>query len=504
MPPTPITNASRDTLVLRCAMAGLCALFAYYAIYISRRVDHAHFGDFPTFYNAGWSVRTQGDLYAPGKDRALAISMSPRASREMVDRVVRKIERMDAQAYVARENSSSLIVAIEGHGTLAGDPFSRMEGVDKVLADGMSYVYPPLFAVLCRPLTAWSANGAAKVFLFVNLACVLAAALIGTRAMMHRFGIPITAPALCAAALLALVLTENDLRGELQAMETDVIILLMFTLALHWLDDKPLFSGAALAFAMNIKYLSLLALPYLLLRRRWKAAAGMVSWTIVFALLPALVLGWKENLRCLGVALGGLLGWIGKSSALGKSAAVHGIADGLSVSVTSAFARALRSHHLPQSYSLPIATCLGLIFLAAAWLVYRRHGLPMWNWPHAVGQQTALFRGLIALEWAALIVVTLAFSPDTNTRHLSMVLLVYACAAPMLLIPRAGVPRQPLLIGTLILFVGLIMPVKSLVSTDVLQFYFRWSFCSWSLLTMYALLLATGLRYITSKHPSAP
>jgi hypothetical protein len=493
--PTPLTS-SRDSRILLCSILGLQVLMGYYLVYISVRVSHAHFGDFPTFYNAGWSVRSHTDPYAPGDDRVLDVSLNADASPKAVKGVVSEIERMGGQAYFSAEKHNA-VVAIEGGGKLDKERISSLAGVEKVTPDGMSYVYPPLFAVLCKPLTFLRATGGAMVFLFINVACVLASLLIGSRAMMRRLGVPLATPAIFAAALLAGILAENDLRGELQAMETDVLIMLMFTLALHWLDDKPLRSGAALAFAMNIKYLTILALPYLLLRRRWKAAGGMVVWTVGFALLPALVLGWKENLRYLHTALGGLLGWVGKSTTAGATAHVHGIADGLSVSVTSAFARALKMHQLPQSYSLPIAAALGLLLLAGAWLLYRRNHFPMWRWPDAIAQQSQPFRGLVALEWAALIIVTLAFSPDTNTRHLSMVALVYTCAAPMLLVRREQVPWWPLFLGTLIAFVGLIMPVKALVSLSVLRFYFKWSFCSWSLLVMYALLLWTGLRYIT-------
>lgn len=471
---------------------------SYYLGYISLRVSHAHFGDFPTFYNAGWAVRSHTDPYAPGDDRVLDITMNRDASPKVVKNVVSEIERMGGQAYFSTEKHNA-VVAIEGGGKLDKERIGSLAGVEKVTPDGMSYVYPPLFSVLCEPLTFLRATGAAEIFLLVNVACVLASLLIGSREMMRRLGVPLTASAICAVALFAGLLAENDLRGELQAMETDVLILLMFTLALRWLDDKPLRGGAALAFAMNIKYLTILALPYLLLRRRWKAAGAMVTWTVGFGLLPALVLGWNENLRCLRTALGGLLGWVGKSSKAGAAARVHGIADGLSISVTSAFARALRMYQLPQSYSLPIAAALGLVLLAGAWLLYRGSHFPMWRWPDAQAQQSSPFRGLVALEWAALIIVTLAFSPDTNTRHLSMVALVYTCAAPMLLVRRENVPWWPLLLGTIIAFFGLIMPVKSWVSVPVLKFYFMWSFCSWSLLVMYALLLVTGLRYV-AKH----
>jgi hypothetical protein len=425
----------RDTAIFRCCAIGLCVLFGYYVIYIFHRIDHG-----------SWTTHVGfGDFPT----------------------------FYDAGRAVLRHT----------------DPYIPEP-------EGMSYVYPPMFAVLFAPLSKLSPSHAAKTFVLINLTAALASLLIGSREMLRRFGAPVTAACICGVALMAGLLAENDLRGELQQMETDVLMLLMFTLGLHWLDRKPLRSGAALAFAANIKYLSLIALPYLLLRRRWKAAGGLVGWTVAFGLLPALVLGWKENLRCLQVAVGGLLGWVAKRAPGAPVAQVHGIADGLSVSITSAIARQLRYQHLSQSYALVIAAGIGLGLLMIAWAMYRHHRLPMLMWPNAAAQESQPYLGLVGLEWAALVVVALTFSPNTNTRHLSMVALIYTGAAAMLLMPRPNVPRWPLLAGTVVLFVGLILPTPSLTKYPFGKAYFRWSICSWALLAMYAGMLVTGLRYM--------
>src|SRR6266699_883367 len=49
---------------------------------------------------------------------------------------------------------------------------------------------------------------------------------------------------------------------------------LFIVLALRWLDKRPAWAGIALGLACNIKYLPIVTLPYLLIRRRWVAAGS--------------------------------------------------------------------------------------------------------------------------------------------------------------------------------------------------------------------------------------
>src|SRR5258705_8385049 len=87
--------------------------------------------------------------------------------------------------------------------------------------------------------------------------------------------------------------------------QTNGLMLLMLALALRWLDRKPWLAGLALGFAVNIKYLPLVLLPWLLIRRRWLAAGSFVLGCIFFAILPAVQSGWNNNLNHLSTAFRG-------------------------------------------------------------------------------------------------------------------------------------------------------------------------------------------------------
>jgi hypothetical protein len=371
------------------------------------------------------------------------------------------------------------------------DPFIPVE-------DGLAYVYPPLLAWLFIPLTGLSKINAARVVFPINMACAVMSIFIGARELSRRFGVQrLSMAGLLAIAALTTLMGENELRGQLQQMETDAIMLLMFTLALRWLDGQPLLAGGALSVAFNIKYLSLVFLPYLLLRRRWKAAAGMIGGSIFFMLLPAITIGWKEDFRCLGVAMGGLLRWVGIHPAVSQHAHIHPLDSLVSISLTSGMARLLKQYHLPDSWALLGAMIwIGLI-IGAATMMYRHRRFAMLQWPDAERQKAQPYRGLVALEWLGLIAAALLFSPNTNTRHLVMAILLEVAAAVLLLIPRPGVSRVPLLVGTGMLLVGFIMPIPSLCGPQFKHEYFRFSGPSWGLLVMYLTLLWTGLRYIS-------
>jgi len=358
------------------------------------------------------------------------------------------------------------------------------------------YVYPPLIAFLYIPFTSLSLPNAAMVMLFLTALILLGSVFLGARTMLERLDAlhPLT---LCAAALLISILSENEMRGEMTMLETDSLMLLMFTLALHWLDRRPILAGMALAFAFNIKYLSIITLPYLILRRRWNAVAGMLGGSVFFGLLPAIQLGWNEDIRCLRVSMGGLLRWVGITPESSHSITVHNIGDGLSVSITSALARILGAHGFSNPQVLVAAAGIGGLAVAIVMVLYRINRLAIWSWPSADRQLTGPFRGLVAMEWAGLVTVALAFSPDTNTRHLVLTVLVNAAAAGLLLTPRPAVPRAPALYGALLIFIGYIMPGARALRHMGFN-HFVYGVPCWGLLIGYLLILWTGLRFIAT------
>ena len=196
------------------------------------------------------------------------------------------------------------------------------------------YVYPPLIAFVFTPLTALSLLGAAHLFLLFNTLMLFGSIALATKTILSRLDIDPTYvfwPSVFLCSLLSWVHTHNVLiMGE-----TDVLMLFLFTLAFYWLDSLPLLAGLALGFAFNIKYLSIVAIPYFLIRRRWGAVLYTLLGSIFFALLPALLLGWHETLRALRISMGGLLQWVGVPPEQSYSIRVHNIADDLSVSLAS-------------------------------------------------------------------------------------------------------------------------------------------------------------------------
>jgi hypothetical protein len=288
------------------------------------------------------------------------------------------------------------------------------------------------------------------------------------------------------------------MRGEMTMLETNALILLMFVLALWWLDRRPTLAGLALAVVMNIKYLSIVALPYLLLRRRWRAAGSMVVGTVAFALLPATLLGWHENLRGLRIALGGISTWFGIAPPMlsdGRAIVVQPVAAKLSLSVMSFFARTSGPAHLRLAMELTALTAIAA--LAIVWATYRKHGLPLWTWPAADRQGDHPYRGLVAIEWAGLIAVSLAFSPDTNPRHLVLAVLVNCLAMSVLFAPKHLKWRWPAIAGAALILFGLVMPVRNWGPV----FYYPYSVPGWTVLIGYLLILTSAVAVV--REPTA-
>ena len=185
-------------------------------------------------------------------------------------------------------------------------------------------------------------------------------------------------------ALVASVITFGRLKAEIQMLQTDIIVLAAYLLAIYWLDRQPILAGMVLGFGMNIKYYTAPALFYLLLRRRWTAATSFIVSAVVFALLPALKLGLTTDWRYLRIATGGVLRSIGMPVTQQESAHVHKIYEDLSISVTSGIARVVLHTHPTATMPLTgLVIAISLIFAAGC---YRLRRLPFLLWPGSVAR----------------------------------------------------------------------------------------------------------------------
>jgi hypothetical protein len=130
-------------------------------------------------------------------------------------------------------------------------------------------------------------------------------------------------------------------------------------------------------------------------------------------------------------------------------------------------------------------------------MCYRRAGVPLFVQRGGAGEETGPMSGVVAIEWVGIVVAVLAFGPQTNARHLCMVLIPALAAAALLTRPDLPVRKTPLVVGVVILLAGLDLPPRWLLDGAPMRMWRSVSGVSWCLLGMYVALLWVGLRAVT-------
>ncbi len=416
----PVDARSAFPWATVCGVA-LAAVLAFQIVQINRRIDRGHSGDFRHFYFAARALL-----------RDASVSVAP-------------LERPPTFTEQDERRPKALV----DDGT---DPYTSGTG---------GYLYPPLIALLYTPVARLSYAGAQRVMLLVDVGLVLAGLLLAGRAMLDRFDVPRARGVWFAVALVACLADVDKVHNELQMFQTNALQLALFALSLYWLDRRPVLAGLPLGAILNIKYLSLAMVPWLLMRRRWSTAIATLVSGVGFALLPAVVCGLPKDLHYLSVAYGGLATMVGHGSGTAgpvEQANVEDITNLLSCSLTSAMARMAKFHHLPLAVGLAAAGGIAVGVVGIVLLMYRRRGVPAFAWPSASQQRAQPYRAVVGLEFVAVLMGTLMFSPQTNSRHLCLVTLLTTVAAALLLGGRPQVPRWPILVALVAMFLAFVLP----------------------------------------------
>lgn len=392
------------------------------------------------------------------------------------------------------------------------------DGAD--LASGRSggYVYPPLLAFALMPLAALPLKTAAIAWLGINLLIAIAAASLAAGEAARRVGLAASTWLTLGIAAAGSLIVADKARSSLDQGQSDMLMVMAFVLGLRWLGKRDWAAGGVLGLAANIKYASLVVLPYLMLRRRWRAAGWMVAWTIALSLLPAVYRGWQRNLDDLGAALT-MLSHIEPRDAAHSHLAPIGRQR--AVSITSAVAGWLRGTGDGGARGpivvAAIASIVGAVVLAA-WLIYRRRGIPLLRLradragisgaPAWDGPRPGWAPRVEALEWSGLIVGVLAFSPPTEGRHMVMLLPVTCLAAAVLMTQRSLARSAPLVVGLAVLWLGLTLPPGGEKFRGAVDAWRSAAGPSWCMLAMYLTLLWTGLpdarTAATAEAPATP
>ena len=218
----------------------------------------------------------------------------------------------------------------------------------------------------------------------------------------------ITSPELLVPFALTLPFLVNN-------FELLQINMILFTLALWGLylqsEGREAGGGIVIAFAAAIKVMAIAFLPYLIYRKRWRAAFWMAVASVVFFMCPAIFLGWAKFWK--DVAL-----WPPALHDSWGSGNAH-------QSVYSMWDRILGYGYIPfvnpGTFMLPLSGA--------------RSAKVAWEITCAVAGVLALFacRGTprpgsrwAQVEWAAVFVAATILSPLTRKPYLVVLLLPYA------------------------------------------------------------------------------
>lgn len=356
------------------------------------------------------------------------------------------------------------------------------------LADAAAngYLCPPLCAAIMSPLGHASQGTAAILWVACSMALFALILWVGARDALSRWGFSATGARTMLVVLGATILSFGQLRDEFAGGQVDGLMLAGFAFGLAFIDTHPLLAGMAIGFGINIKYTTLIILPYLVLRRRWLAAASASAWSVGFALLPALVTGWRVNADNLSIAMGGLRDLIG-GGAKASVAAMPSLDYSRSVSLTSAASRLIPASWGHAAVFGAVGVAALALFLACA-AIYRRNTTPLWTRPPPEAPDA---RALTSLEWCALMAVVMLFSPQTQVRHMVALVLPHLIAVALLL--RRPRYASILITGMVVLQAGLLLPPGPSLGQRTLDLSRTIGWPSWCLAVFLLTLLWTGL-----------
>jgi hypothetical protein len=355
------------------------------------------------------------------------------------------------------------------------------------------YVYPPLIAFLAQPLGWMSLHWAALLMLAANTIAALLTLKIIAEELLLRLTGRATLYGIVQVALIAAWLSIGHIRTEFDEWETNIWMLLMFVLALRWADRHPILAGMALGLAFNIKYLPIVFIPYLIIRRRWSMLCAFVISIFFFAFLPAISMGWSKNLAALSQSYSGIANLLGFHATRTGSANMNPFTSDKSVSIPSIIGQATG---LPESAAMTIAAGIAMLFLLFIVILYRKNKLELFHWPRVSEQMLQPYRALFGIEWLAIILLALMFSPYTTSAHLYSLLAVNAGVAVLLIHGDAALKKWPLLIAALIMLLGTILPPGGGYFRHAELLWKQFCVSAWCMCIFFMALLWTEIKYV--------
>jgi hypothetical protein len=376
-----------------------------------------------------------------------------------------------------------------GHFYRAAD--AMRHGQDIYAATNGHYIYPPLLAFLLQPLSFLPENVAVVVWLVLSALAIFGAAAIAAKETTRRWlgggtAVPPHWPWAIAAA--ATFLAADKLHKMFGLGQSDAFILLGFALVFPLMNRRPWIAGVLVGAVGNVKYLSVIFVPYFVVKRNYRAAIGAVLSFAFFLLLPALQVGLMRGLGYASAAFGGLGHMFGIAPK--QRLKILEVTWDRSISITSALFRLTRSAQIPDLATVALLLLILGAVVGAMMLVARRHGIALFS---ADQNRPPSERSRVeTLEWAVLIFVAVAFSPQITARHMVLTLLIYTVAIPIFLALTEGKIRILIALAISLMVASLSLPP----SGNTLDFWRGISGANWCAMILTIAIVWSGSRAI--------
>jgi hypothetical protein len=156
------------------------------------------------------------------------------------------------------------------------------------------YKYSPFFAMLVAPLGLFSFKLGEIIWLLGMCLCL---AFILSQCKKMILGDKPPPPYLY---LLTILFTSKFLVREIKLGQTDLLMLSFIFLFISFMDrKKDCLAGLFLSLSVMIKPISLIFVPYLLYKKKFKPAIYLMILCVLFLFAPAIIYGFSTNLNLL-------------------------------------------------------------------------------------------------------------------------------------------------------------------------------------------------------------
>jgi hypothetical protein len=335
------------------------------------------------------------------------------------------------------------------------------------------YIYSPFLAFIFQPLAALPERAAANVWLVLSATLIFVALLIAARKVTEswRLSPRETNPSIpWLISAVALLLSFAKVRSDFYLGQTDCLIII----------------GLAGVF---------------LIKRNYRAAiASIVSFFLFFA-LPAVEVGLRAMKTYAINAIAVLTKVVGGVELMNLAATggsqkpvVNSAAWNNSISLTSSILRVTRSHGVSDFVAATIIVVLFAAVVTSIVLIGRRKGVDLLKPTTA---KTGSRHEAGTIDWAALIVLALIFSPQTTSRHMILLILVYTVGMGIVLAQKRTSLRILLTVSMLATAVALSLPFRETGFHPLLVTLKSIGAASWSAVLLILLIAWIGSRTIS-------